>query len=172
MPHHPMTKTTVVVIELVGNPLGIIPPAPAFPPPPPPRNVAIAIVNQSKIEKEKKNSVFGSTFLAHQHLATRIFSITKYKSLSNQINLFILFILVFSNLLSKAFFILYSFLSCNPKTFFRFVLFYLLFLIIYYNATQMAIFNTGLCWTFDYCPSKNVHICLGRCLFYHLFWNY
>ena len=31
-------------VELVGNPLGIIPPAPAFPPPPPPpKNVAIGI---------------------------------------------------------------------------------------------------------------------------------
>merc|ERR1712166_1139843 len=32
-------------VELVGNPLGIIPPAPAFPPPPPPRNVCIGISN-------------------------------------------------------------------------------------------------------------------------------
>ena len=40
-------------VELVGNPLGIIPPAPAFPPPPP-RNVAIAIKATSSLSRANR----------------------------------------------------------------------------------------------------------------------
>jgi len=42
-------------VELVGNPLGIIPPAPAFPPPPPPpSNVAIAIKATSSLSRANR----------------------------------------------------------------------------------------------------------------------